>query len=132
MFMANLAYPQWININCDERKLIDIICITPNNKEPFTKNNADLECQTTDILIKSFCYNFKFYDGISRSTYYKENIFKKHIGLENVKGLEVLFIAMNVEFESILQINFDNQQFIQQIQYKRYFSLINYSTYNLK
>ena len=105
MFMANLAYPQWININCNERKLIDIVCIILNNKEPFTKITADLEWQTRDILIKLFCYNFKFYDGTSSSTNYKEYIFKKHIVIENVKHLEVLFIAINVEFEAILQIN---------------------------
>ena len=131
MFLTNLAYPEWINMNCDERKLLDIVCMIPNNKEAFTINIADIECQTTDILIKSFCYNFQFYEGIKNSTTHKDYIFKKHLGIENVKQLEVLFIAINVEFEAILQMDCDNQEIIHHIKYKRYFSLIKYLTYNL-
>ena len=66
MCLVNLAYPEWITVNCDKRHYTHIVCMK-NNKIIASVQNIpyhpiDYYCANQHIMEDQYCYNFVYYD----------------------------------------------------------------------
>ncbi len=54
MLLENLAYPEWLSVRCDERILIDLVCVDkqPNNDSSRITQSIH-ECHSVDFIMKS-------------------------------------------------------------------------------
>ena len=66
MYLANLAYPEWITVNCDKKHYTDIVCMQNNNIITVTLNilyqPMDNYCANQDIIKDQYCYQFVYFD----------------------------------------------------------------------
>ena len=62
MLLSNLAYPEWIHVDCDEKLLSDVVCSTGNPEmveiNVITRNRTRKMCPLPQIMKNSSCYLF--------------------------------------------------------------------------
>ena len=71
MFLSNLAEPDWVSVDCVDKHLYYIVCVSKKNKSmgkfiPINKRSLKIICHgSTVVLFKSACYTFIWLDKIS-------------------------------------------------------------------
>ncbi len=59
LLMSNLAYPEWVSINCHERLLTNVFCFS--EKPKITRKSSgmiDISCPKSEIFNSNLCFRF--------------------------------------------------------------------------
>ena len=64
LLLSNLAYPQWVTINCNYHVASHIVCVIPRNDTlEILEHQSTLACTKFAILKSNMCYMFVWFDG---------------------------------------------------------------------
>ena len=130
MLLSNLAEPEWIQINCTERLLVDVICVmktnhnnVSNSKYHIGENN--LTCPINILSKNTRCYLFLWY-SISKPTDLKSYC-RLHNALPakdiNIKYFHFLFDAIQPVFPTILLLDDVFKTKVHKFSYNKYLSV---------
>ena len=124
MLLGNRAYPQWITAQCDEiNHHITIVCMKYQTSAAQKIETNHTNCPTNYILNRKYCYDFIFFKG---KTWTNSHVLisKRYLKLNSLKIFHFLFVAINVKLKSLLSVHYNNNTFIKQFSYEKYFSVI--------
>ena len=104
MLLINLAYPEWITIDCNRKFYIDIVCMA-SNKNLSDSNISYYKpllkyCSERNILKNSSCFEFIYYLGHS-ITQGKHHQLQKHLTVEKMNQFQFVVSAI-YSFPNIL------------------------------
>ena len=119
MFLANLAYPKWITIDCNTRHYIDVVCMkiviaTVNNSVSYSPNKN--KCSKQGVIKDIYCFYFIYFNGKKDRLSTKES----YSSLNSMK--EFYFIILAVKYFPKLLSPGRNKMKI--LYYIRYFNTI--------
>ena len=122
MNLANLAYPEWISINCSKKIYIDIVCMknynnTENDSASFSPSLT--YCPKANILKKNFCYEFIYFNGRLQECGLKRQM-EIHMNFHSIKLFHFILLAVNT-FPNILSLQNDS---LTSFYYIRYYNVI--------
>ena len=106
MLLINLAYPEWITIDCNRKFFIDIVCMTNNNN--LSHSNISYykpllnSCSERYILKNSSCFDFIYYMGNS-IIQGKYNQLQNFLTVKRMNQLQFVVSAVH-SFPNILYI----------------------------
>ena len=109
MNLANLAYPEWISINCSKKIYIDIVCMKNyNNTENYSSSFSPslTYCPKGNILKNSFCYKFIYFNGRLQEYGLKRQM-EIHMIFHSIKLFNFILLAVNT-FPNILSLQNDS------------------------
>ena len=116
MLLTNLAEPEWISINCDEKNSVEVFCTVEKAHDQLMIEKRANICPKNEIL-KEYCFSFKWhYSGYERhfrllDTHYSNTTMCKYLRTEtgdtvcspnNIQILNFLFKAVSVKFPPVL------------------------------
>ena len=121
LMLSNLAYLEWISINCNEAILSHIVCV--KNRTNILDQNDDVSiiatkryCDTSAFLHHDSCYLFTWFDGFKRSFLDLNEICRDmdmiNYNLQNIamfKRFTFIFNAFSVPSFTILSRGVTNQ-----------------------
>ncbi len=128
MLLDNLAYPQWVSIDCHAKLLVDIVCVVLNNTNISAENNSvqlQYYCKAKNSLLHSShtCCQFCLFTGLSSVN---TMCTVSHLGFMNVqeiKKIDYLLFAVNGQLSPLLSPNYFTH-IVVSITYIKYFSNI--------
>ena len=71
LLVSNLAYPQWVSVDCSKPILHHIICLVNETRRALRNNEENtnfLSCSNMTVKRNNRCYMFKWFDGASKSS----------------------------------------------------------------
>ena len=122
MNLANLAYPEWISINCSKKFYIDIVCMENyNNTENYSASFSPslTYCLKANILKNSFCHEFIYFNGRLQEYGLKRQM-EIHMNFHFIKLFHFILLAVNT-FPTILSLQNDS---LTSFYYIRYYNVI--------
>ena len=106
MLLINLAYPEWITIDCNRKVFIDIVCMTNNNNLSLSNISYYKPllnyCSERYILKNSSCFEFIYHLGHS-IIQRKHHLLQKYLTVEKMNQLQFVVSAV-YSFPNILSI----------------------------
>ena len=121
MILFNLAYPQWVSVNCCTQMLHHIVCMNPVNTGTSNISTVTLEmsCLKDQIRKGQNCYQFEWLNGAVFPTTSKVCSHEVHpVPLKDVNMFSFLFRAISLEVVSIVFIKRFDTEFVEKIQYE--------------
>ena len=69
LLLSNLAHPQWISVECDQKNLSHVICATYLQRQNVSTIIAPLglSCPSSAMTKDGRCYKFVWFDGRVRT-----------------------------------------------------------------
>ena len=132
MFLMNLAYPEWITIDCKKFFYMDIVCLTKDRGDSTTKGSGISllhQCsERYEILKNNSCFNFVYFDGGIISERGSPKNFGSLVKLKTVKQFQFIILAVD-NFPNLLHV--DKGRIIT-ISHIRYQNIINFYSYRFK
>ena len=125
MYLANLAYPEWITIDCDKKYYIDIVCMKKDIvifKNNITYSPSENQCLKNGVIKGLFCFYFVYYNGKNKriptnGSYLSSNSIK-----------DIYFIILAVKY--FPKFLFPEKDKMKVLYYSRYFNTIKvFTTY---
>ena len=133
MLLSNLAEPEWIQINCTEKLLADVICVKRTDPLDVRKTNYQpmgirMICPVNAISKGARCFLFLWHN-INESTDLKLHC-KLHNALSaqvlNIQYFQYLFDAIQSVFPPILSPHQTDKTKIHRFTYDKYISIYHY------
>ena len=111
MMLSNLAFPQWATVNCTEKRLIDMVCMTQGPNIRLSSLPDSVSCKKGDILQKHVCFTLYYCDN-TQSTAVKD--FQVLTYIPSLHK-EFLFLAIHVRFPPVLMWTKNNKLSVTEI-----------------
>ena len=133
MLLSNLAEPEWIQISCTEKLLVDVICVSkPGYLNATTSNyqisDINLICPINAISKGTLCYLFLWY-SINNPTDLRSSC-KLHYALPmqglDIKYFHFLFVAIQSVFPPILSLDKTLKTKVLRFTYDKYLSMYHF------
>ena len=113
LLVSNLAYPQWVSVDCCKPVLHHIICLINEKIKPVNnKKENHLRCSNITVKHNSTCYLFRWFNDVtsSRQSFYDKCKIRKIMPLTITDLHKFSFIldgtsAVKLNFLSELSIN---------------------------
>ena len=94
LLLSNLAYPQWISIDCDQLRLNHVVCFmedVKNNTKIIEVSPSLSACPNLTVINKNSCYLFVWFSGQTADTNQLLHIcYRNHMMPMNVKQIKYL------------------------------------------
>ena len=134
MLLSNLAEPEWIQINCTERLLIDVICMVKTDHQNVTKSKYHIGennfiCPIITISKDTRCYLFLWY-SINQPT--DLNSYCRLYNSLPVKNIDIkyfyfLYDAIQPVFPPILILHDIFKTKVHRFSYNKYLSVYHFN-----
>ena len=128
MYLANLADPKWMSIECEISWLGNVMCMMQNNRKTLvqTPQSPELQRRQKSCFVKiNYCYEFLWYSaGKGKRMMIKQK--ERPLKLQ-IKDFKYIFDAINVLFPPIF-----SQDFSYFTTYKRYFNTYIFENHKVK
>ena len=124
VLLHNLAEPEWITIDCDQKLFRDIVCIaneiSQDKEVSINMLNKYHLCSLGSLKVKTICLQFewKYFLDIVRDTNFKLTLGNRH----SLRG-HIQFLLANVKHNYMIPFYFGNYQNIVII--KKFFEIYN-------
>ena len=137
MLLSNPAEPEWIQIGCTEKMLIDVICVLENNYDNITNSNYQINknssaCPINTISKDTWCYLFLWY-SINQQTDIRSccRLYKYHpVEDVDIQHFQFLFDATQYVFPLILTLDKSSKSKAHRSNYDKYHSMYHFN-YNI-
>ena len=130
MLLSNLAEPEWIQISCTEKLLVDVICIKRTGKDNGTKRSNQLrgnEICTINAISKDMrCFLILWSQGQSMDIQCRLHN-SLPVQLQNISYFQFLFDAMDSGFPPVLFQHQKDKTKICKLTFSKYFSVYNFT-----
>ena len=133
MLLSNLAEPEWIQISCTEKLLVDVICVSKPGHLNATSSNYEISennliCPINAISKGTLCYLFLWY-SINNPTDLRSSC-KLHYALPmqglDIKYFHFLFVAIQSVFPPILSLDKTLKTKVLRFTYDKYLSVYHF------
>ena len=136
LLLTNLAEPDWIQVNCSEKLLTSVFCITENNNN-FHSKESHLEynlmstknksCSSSLILKDNKCFIFVWFHYEPTINFEKcDKYDASSISLHSISLFIFLFEAVSAVFPPFIFQNSSNTMMAQKFTYKIYLNVIKF------
>ena len=137
LLLTNLAEPDWIQVNCSDKLLTSVFCITENNNKIFSKESQlkynlmstkDKSCSSSSILKDNNCFIFVWFHYKATKNFEKScaEYDGSSISLQNISSFNFLFEAVSAVFPPFILQNASNNMMVQKFTYKKYLNVIKF------
>ncbi len=129
MFVVNLAYPEWVTIECgSNHTILDIVCMRKNKTSPPKPNDAAMNCEIGDIVHNSSCLMFEFYNGrTDPHAFHRHKFVARPAQLVQAEEIKFLLLSVGSNFPAILTL--ENTKVITHTVGERVQSVVHFRTF---
>ena len=137
LLLTNLAEPDWIQVNCFDKLLSSVFCVTENNNKFFSQesqleynlmSHKNKSCSSSSILMDNKCFIFVWFHYKATKNLEKScsEYDASSISLHNISSFIFLFEAVSAMFPPFILQNASNNMMVQKFTYKRYLNVIKF------
>ena len=138
LMLTNLAEPNWIQVNCSEKLLTSVFCVTENYDHfSSTKSNIednllrtnDKSCSSLSVLKGNRCFTFLWLHLSETKNFEKgcNEYDASSFPLQQLDFFIFLFEAISVVFPPFIFQNVSNSKMVQKFTYKKYLNVIKFN-----
>ena len=127
MLSTNLAALEWVTVDCNTKRNVDVMCMMNFNvshSANISSTRPLKKCLSASILKEGFCYKLIYYDH--NNTVSIQPI-KYFLSLNSLENIEFLLLAFETKINPILSAN-TNSNFIKEFSYYTYHNTLKFST----
>ena len=138
LMLTNLAEPNWIQVNCSEKLLTSVFCVTENHDNiSSTKSNIednlmrtkDKSCSALSVLKGNRCLTFLWLHLSETKNFEKScnEYDASSFPLQKLYLFIFLFEAISVVFPPFIFQNVSNSKMAQKLTYKKYLNVLKFN-----
>ena len=134
LLVSNLAYPQWVSVNCEHKIIGDVICVKLNTtmRSKTYSINTKLSCTNSSFVNDGKCYKLAWFNGTTNC--YKDVSQKCHsYGMNvqfigNISAFKFLMKSIYAKHLIILSLQNSHSNLIQTFHYEIIWYQDNFNT----